>query len=319
MPLNEQTYERGVSLLKGSYIDLGVSVVSLAVSSGFLIAGVAAMIKNDTDRGSADTERILALQPVMFLVAQSFTVTTTWRDRGMFHEFDIARPTLVNVRQSFVFFLLALVLLAHVLGNVVPSKWCAFYALGSLWVVVSALHVSRTMRNWNYSDIFHSVHEEDLKDIFEKILGISQGSHEYKVFVWLSFMGALITTQAVCWSWKDEDMSFTYKGTNTLLTLWAMTSTVHMAKLCRDRADPVIGESLKEQYLFQFMVVASYIGSSLLILVIVFTLEVDDWQQYTLTVGWGFIMASVFFVSKLVRDVREASRLSRTPAATNLS
>jgi hypothetical protein len=268
------------------------------------------MIDNDKDRS-------LALQPVVFLIAQSFTVTTTWRDRSMFHEFDIARPTLVNVRQSLVFFVLALLLAAHVLGNIIT--WPAFYCVGTLWVTVSALFLSKCVRDRNYADIFQSVHEEDLKDIFEKIIGICKGSIEYQVFAYLSFATALIMLNVVnlTWNTKKEGREWNQsnKGTLFMLMFWAMTSTVHIAKLYRDRRDPNLSASMREQLPFQCMVIATWCISACSVFVCIFMLKAEDYQQFFMAVGWGFTLTSTMFLSKFLRDRREAFHIIAAAAA----
>lgn len=224
----------------------------------------------------------------------------------MFIEYDIARPTLVYVGQGVVFFVLALILGAHVLGNTIePLRWKAFYAICSLWVTVSALLISKWTRDRNYASIFESVHEDDMKEIFDKVIGICKGSSEYRAFVWISFFVAFFTTQGVNWGWRDDDMSFTFKGVITGITLWGMTGAFHMAKLCRDRRDPTLIEGLNEQCIFQVMVVASWLLSSCLIALILF-LDIGDWQKFFLAAGWGYELVSVYTLVKHLRDRREA-------------
>lgn len=231
----------------------------------------------------------------------------------MFIEFDIARPTLVNVGQSLFFFGLAILLLAHALGNIVT--WPAFYSLGSLWVIVSALLVSKWIRDRNYSQIFQSVHDDDLKEIFDKVIGVCKGSIEFQVFIWLSFAVAFLTTQITQLGWKDDDLQIAYKGTVTLFSLWCLTGTIHMAKVLRDRRDPVIGEQLKEQYPFQCMVASSFALSSCLIFVLIALPDLHDWQQFFFCVGWGYTMVATFAVVTHVRDRREALHILAAEAS----
>lgn len=300
MPLNAQVYQKAIALLRGSDIDIGVYGISFFLSLLLLFWGVSDMIDSDVDR-------VLAVQPVFFMVGQSFAVTTMWRDRTMFRECDVYRPTLVNVYATFAFFLLACFFVVHVLANDV--KWPEFYVVGSLWVTFTALQISRSIRNRDYAEMFQSVHEDDLEDVFDKIISICRGTVEYQVFVWLSFVVAFFTTQIATWSWDDDDMNVTNKGTVTILALWAITSTIHMAKLSRDREDPVLSVSINEQRLYQLMVFTSWILSCSLCFIMIFLFDIKDWQRFFLTIGWGYTLTSIYAVAKHVRDQREARHI----------
>lgn len=225
----------------------------------------------------------------------------------MFHEFDIAKPTVMNLRQSVFFFVISFFFVLHCLFNVVDiAEWRGFYAMTAVWVTASAVNLSKMIRDRNYANIFSEVHDEDLKYYFMQVASICEGSMEYRVFVWFSSVVSLILLFAVIWAWDFDELRLQSKAFITISLFWWWVSTIHLAQFLKNRTDPVIALQLKQHQPFQIMVIISCILSYGMLVWMLIGLDLKEIQRFYVIVGWGFSAFGLCLVSKHVTDRQRA-------------
>merc|ERR1719401_898620 len=64
------------------------------------------------------------------------------------------------------------------------------------------------------------------------------------------------------WSWSSDILAVERKGYISGMVLWCLFSSFHLAKLVRDRGDPIKAKELKTQVPFQVLVVGSSVLSA---------------------------------------------------------
>jgi hypothetical protein len=256
------------------------------------------MIPNDKEGHKL---RFLAMQPVFFVLAQTFTVTTTWRDRTLFKEFNIHRPTEAYRNQSLFFFAVATFFAAHCFGNM---DWMGFYATSLGWIFVSAANLSKLLRDRNYADIFERIPPQTMHECFMELSEICKGSLEFQAFSWGSTAVAVVQPFVVILFWKTHTIyKVIYKPCLMGFIAYTVRDSFYLAKLFRDIIHPARRKELTPQ--FQFFTGLSWISSIGVYVAIVLWFKVQPWVRFYLIIGWAWAMCSTFFLTKHIRDRRD--------------
>lgn len=265
-----------------------------------------------------DVTRVLTVQSIIFLVAQAFTLTRVSRDWNTFNVDDTAKPTSAYFVQVVVLFIVALGLSIYSLIRSVRGmvEWQGFYAMSLLWTTVSALCLSKAVRDRNDASIFAKVPIESQEEHFPGVLRVCHGTLEYKIFVWMSAVAAVGAMLGIMWTWDAEVMAIERKGFVSVCVLWCEVSSFHLAKLVRDRADPIKSKELRMQLPFQALVVISSACSFSVLLGGIFLMPLKTPNQVFLTVGAGFMLTTAFFLAKYVRDHLELKNVLELPDPT---
>jgi hypothetical protein len=202
----------------------------MVASCGLALGGILLMTDDDVTR-------ILTVQSIIFLVVQAFTLTRVSRDWNTFNIGNTAKPTLAYFFQVVAFFIIALGFSIYSLARSVSGvvEWQGFYAMSLLWATVSALCLSKAVRDRNDAGIFAKVPVESQAQQFIEVLRICNGTLEYKVFVWMSALASLGAMLCIMWTWDAEVMAIERKGFVSVCALWCEVSSFHLAKLVRTR------------------------------------------------------------------------------------
>jgi hypothetical protein len=259
--------------------------------------------------GEENKGRVFNIQPVAFLVAQAFTVTTVYRDRMLKQSpvIHIDKPTLIYSGQSIGFFVVAVGCV--VFNLIATAEWPGFYGVCALWVLVSSLAFSKDMRDRNYADVFTHVNPEDQHECYPKLAQLVNASIEYQVFVWLTGAFGVLNFLGVVWTWDESIMDVKDKGFFTLVAIWCEASTFRLAMMIRDWNDENRRRWMQEQMAFQVIIgLGCLVGHGVCILVISFH-DIRDWQRLLLFSAWGNSITTLFLVARLVRDRMEVQQL----------
>jgi hypothetical protein len=283
----------------------------MAASCGLAMGGILLMTDDDVTR-------VLTVQSIIFLVAQAFTLTRVSRDWNTFNIGNTARPTLAYFVQVVAFFIVALGLSIYSLARSVSGvvEWQGFYAMSLLWTTVSALCLSKAVRDRNDAGIFAKLPVESQAEQFPDVLRICNGTLEYKVFVWMSALASLGAMLGIMWTWDAEVMAVERKGFVSVCVLWCEASSFHLAKLVRDRADPMKSKELRTQLPFQALVVIASVSSFSVLLGGIFLMPLKTPKKVFLVVGSGFMLSTAFFLAKHVRDQLELKNVLERPDPT---
>lgn len=299
-------YSALITLLRGSLVDFGMSCFSMFASTVVFVVGVILMTDDNV-------KRVFCVQPIIFLIAQSFTVTNIWRDRSMRQNYMVLidKPTLLYTGQSVVFFVVALSCTIFNFATIVD--WQGFYATSAVWVGISTLSLSKVVRDWNYADIFIGLPPEDHAECFAKVSQLCKGSMEFRIFVWFSTLLSCFLLVGVVWTWDDSDVTPQAKGFISVCALWAEGSSFHLCKIVREYRELHARKDLKDNMPFQFLIVFSCIVSHVAIFLALATHKLKDWQRMHLVTSWGFALTCVFVVARHVKDRLDIFKLLETP------
>jgi len=303
-PTVDMRHSVALSLLRGSDAHLTLCCLSMVMSLVIAVVGIARMTDDEV-------KRIIAIQAVVFLMAQAFWLTRVWRDWTLSTESETAKPSVFYVSLVACLFTLAVVLVIYCLEVVID--WHGFYVISSLWVMFSAVMLSKAVRDRDFANksLQHPV--QDVQGHSEHLLHVvatCRDSLVDRVLTWFSAVLAVSMTLGFMWTWDSESMMIIIKAFMTLCTFWSEGSTFHLAKLLHDRADPNKKRELREQLGFQILVVFSTIVSYTVPLIVVVVLpDLHASKRFYLLCGLGFMMSTAFFLVKHVRDQLEFKRL----------
>merc|ERR1712188_176970 len=90
----------------------------------------------------------------------------------------------------------------------------------------------------------------------------------------------------------------------------------HLAKLVRDRMDPMKAKELADQQAYQALIVGSSLLSTGLLVAGIVAMPLEMSKKLFLITGAAFVLSTAFFLAKNVRDRLEAKRLS-SPIASS--
>merc|ERR1712046_244993 len=136
--------------------------------------------------------------------------------------------------------------------------------------------------------------------------------------LWLSAFLSVSLMLGIMWSWSDKILVVERKAYFSGMILWSLVSSFHLAKLVRDRADPVKSKELKTQIPFQVLVVASSVLSLGALLGGAFAMPLEFRQTLFLSTGTCFTTTSAFYLAKHVRDRLEVKVLGSLEAGVHV-
>merc|ERR1712113_371811 len=134
---------------------------------------------------------------------------------------------------------------------------------------------------------------------------IIRGTCMYKFFVWVACLGSTAMMMTLMWSWPKSSLNTDRKLLVTVGDLWCLTSVFHIAKLVRDKADRAKAKQLKKQVAFQVMILASMLGSSVVVVGAIYMMPLEPPQKFFMICGTLCMLCTAFFLAKSVRDTQE--------------
>lgn len=289
--------------------------VSTALS--LVLAGFGIVFVEEKQNGlDLVTKKVFAVQSVLFLFSQAFTVAKTLRDfhlgRSGTASPEVA-PTLAYVVQVLVFFALALACAIYSLVIMsVAQEWQAFFAMMILWLTLNALCLSKAVRDRQEANDVGGLDLEVQKRRLQYIWEICLGTPEYRLMLWFSTLASIGVMLGTMWTWSDDMLALERKGYVSGMVLWCLFSSFHLAKLVRDRGDPKKATELRSQLPFQILVVASSLLSAGALIGGACAMPLAFRQRLFLITGACFAITSAFYLAKHVRDRHEAMLLQAT-------
>eukprot|EP00931_Biecheleriopsis_adriatica_P095743 TRINITY_DN69356_c0_g1_i1.p1 TRINITY_DN69356_c0_g1~~TRINITY_DN69356_c0_g1_i1.p1 ORF type:complete len:344 (+),score=59.51 TRINITY_DN69356_c0_g1_i1:142-1032(+) len=261
------------------------------------------------------TKAVLAVQSILFLVAQAFTLTRVSRDWSMFGITDLAKPSLAYLVQVAGMFIIALGLAIYACFDVVQiEEWRGFYGISLLWVTISALCLSKAVRDRADAQRSSELPAEAHEVQFALISRACSGSLEYRVLVVACALLGLGVMLGLMWRWDNETMAIERKGFISVCVLWCEVSAFHLCKLIRDRADRNKTKELRQQLPFQLLVIISSLASFGLLIGGILAMPLDLPKTFFLLIGSGCMLSTAFFMAKHVRDRLELQKLLELPS-----
>lgn len=227
-------------------------------------------------------------------------------------EFEFLRPTRAYIFQVIAFFLGALACVMHSLITIqVSEQWRGTLVLAMLWIMTSSLCLAKTVRDQRDSWLWDQLAEENRSKHVERIVAAAAGSLPYKVLVWTSVLVSFALSMVWLWGGPEyKEMPFGSKGLVTVFYPFLAVCAFHLAKLVRDRADPVKKKDLDRQVPYQFLVVAGFIIAAASFIAGVCTVEGATMpQRMFLATGGTYLTFSCLFLAKQVRDALESEDL----------
>lgn len=307
------TFERALELLRGSDANFGLCCVSTALS--LLAAGVGIISMEQDKEVRSDTARmtqIFAFQSIVFLLSQGFTVAKSLRDYhlGSLDSMADVKPSNAYMVQVMLFFVLALVCSFYSLvALAISPEWQAFFAMIILWLMLNVLCLSKAIRDRHEASTFGGLPLHSQASRLQHIWAMSNGTKEYMAMLWLSAIASVSLMLGIMWSWSDQILVVERKAYISGMILWSLVSSFHLAKLVRDRADPLKSKELKTQLPFQVLIVASSVLSLAALLGGAFFMPLELRQRLFLLTGTCFTTTSAFYLAKHVRDRLEVKAL----------
>merc|ERR1712139_293395 len=190
------------------------------------------------------------------------------------------------------------------------------FAMLILWVTCNALCLSKAVRDRHDAEQWSKYPIEQQAAHLQDLLKIARGTIEYRVVVGVSALAAVVTMLSLMWSWSSEVLAIERKGFITACVLWCEGSSFHLAKLVRDRMDPLKAKELADQQAYQALIVGSSLLSTGLLLGGIVAMPLEMSKKLFLITGAAFVLSTAFFLAKNVRDRLEARKLSSPVAST---
>lgn len=314
-----EAYQSAVSLLRGTFANHVLCCSAMICSLCLTVAGYIIMTDGDS------CGRTLTLMAVCYIVSQSFTVAKVSRDRLMAgsreedkqSELDFLRPTPQYVVQVLCFFALACLIFAYAVTLLdINSEWFAFVALVFIWLLVSILCLTKSIRDRKDASTFGAVAVARQPGKLRRVIEISIGTLEYRILVRSAFAVSVLFT--LIWIWK-ADIVVERKGFLSLALIFNVSAGFHMAKLLRDLKDQEKARELRSQTAFIFMVVASFVISLLVPVVGICVMPLEIEQRLFLLVGQLMTSNTCLNLAKMVRDMIEQKKLlKRLPISEDI-
>jgi len=307
----DEHWHRGIKLLRGTfgnYVNCWVSFVASLVLAciGFVLMADSAEV------------RALPFYATLFLVSQCMTLAKVARDQQMAAaggetlEFEFLRPTRAYIIQVVVFFLGAVACVVHSLFTIkVSEQWRGTLVLTMLWIMTSSLCLAKTVRDQRDSALWDQLAEENRSKHVERIVAAAAGSTPYKVLVWVSVLVSISLSMVWLWGGPEyAEMPVASKGLVTVCFPFLAVCSFHLAKLVRDRADPVKKKDLDRQLPYQFLVVAGFLIAAVSFVAGVCAVDGATMpQRMFLATGGTYLTFSCLFLAKQVRDALESEDL----------
>lgn len=310
----DQSWDSAVALLRGSKANFCLCCGAMVASAIFTVVGCQMMTSGDTVASN------LMIVSMTFLVSQAFNVAKLSRDRYMARmaledpsvpkSMHVFIPTKGYIAQTLAFTLASLVFAMYSLFAIqVELAWSGFGILSLLWLLVASLCLSKAVRDRRDAFAWSSTSSTHIKQSQMKhVLNVCAGSLEYRVLVWVAFLGALCFMMIFIWTgWME--LALERRAFLSICIIFHANSCFHMAKLVRDRADPAKLEDLQKNLPFQAMVVVSFGLSFMIPVGAICAMGLEAEQTLFLLVGQFMTMNTTLNVAKTVRDKQEMEKL----------
>jgi hypothetical protein len=310
----DRSWDAAVALLHGSQANHFLCCGSLVLSATFTVVGFVMMTEGHR------IARNLMIVSMIFLLSQAFSVAKLSRDRYMAKmatsdptvpkSWHVFLPTKAYIVQVLVFTAASLfsAVLSMMQIQVNPS-WYGFGFLALIWLLVASLCLSKSARDRRDANAWASATATHLKQLQMKhVLNVCAGSLEYRVLVWVAFISAICFFMVFTWAGWIE-LALERRGFLSICVLFHANSCFHMAKLVRDRGDPVKSAELQKQLPFQAMVIASFVISLMVPLVSICMMNLEAEKTLFLLVGQLMTTNTTLNVAKTVRDKQEMQKL----------
>jgi len=317
----DASFHKAIILLRGSLPNYLLCWVSTALSCVFVALGITFMEEDENGLALA-TKKAFAAQSVVFLISQAFTLAKTNRDTHVSKSdatLAVLKPTLAYLIQVFGFFVLALICATYslIVSSTVP-EWRAFFAMAIVWIMLSVLCLSRAIRDRHEAQSCESLPAEAQELRLQHIYSTCRGTLEFVVLVWGSALISVALMLGTMWSWSSDVLAVERKGYFSGMILWSWVSAFHLAKLVRDRADPVKLKELSRQIPYQALIVSSAVLSTASLIVGAVLMPLALRHRLFLLAGACFTISAAFFLAKLVRDRQEVERLKELPGDSDV-
>merc|ERR1712093_900435 len=193
----------------------------------------------------------------------------------------------------------------------VTDQWRGTLTLAMLWIMTSSLCLAKTVRDQRDAWLWDQIAEENRANHVERIAAAAAGSLPYKLLVWLSVIVSFALSMGWLWFGPEYgDVPTASKGLVSICYPFCAVCAFHLAKLVRDRADPVKKKDLDRQIPFQILSVTGFIIASVSFIVAVCTVEGATMpQRMFLATGGTYLTFSCLFLAKQVRDALESEDL----------
>jgi len=312
------TFESALKLLRGTNANFGLCWVSTALSLIAAGLGIIFMeLDNEVRSDTATMTKVFAVQSIVFLLSQGFTVAKSLRDYhlGSLDSMADVKPTNAYMVQVLLFLVLAIGCSFYSLvALAITPEWQAFFAMIIVWIMLNVLCLSKAIRDRHEASSFGGLPLHTQQSRFQHILIMSTGTKEYMAMLWLSTILSISLMLGIMWSWSGKILAIERKAYISGMILWSIISSFHLAKLVRDRADPVKSNELKTQIPFQVLCIASSLLSFGALLVGAFVMPLELRQRLFLLTGTCFTTTSALYLAKHVRDRLEAKALCSADA-----
>lgn len=309
-----EAYQAAVLLLRGTFANHVLCCAAMACSLCFTVVGYIIMTDGDP------CSRTLTIMAVCYVVSQSFTLAKVSRDRLMVKscpagsevEVEFMRPTPQYMVQVVCFFALSCGIFAYAVTLLdIDPEWYAFVALVFIWVLVSILCLTKSVRDRNDSSLWEAIEPASQPTQLRRLIGVSIGTLEYRTLVRASFAVSVVFT--LTWIWK-VDIAVERKGFLSLALIFNATAGFHIAKLLRDLKVKEKARELRAQTAFVVMVISSFAISLFAPVVGICIMPLQIEQRLFLLVGQLMTSNTCLNLAKMVRDVMEQKVLiSRLP------
>merc|ERR1719321_1439680 len=200
----DEHWKRSIKLLRGTFGNYVNCWCSFATSLALACIGFVMM---------ADTAEVRALPfyATLMLISQCMTLAKVARDQQMASaggetlEFEFLRPTRAYIFQVIFFFLAAVACVVHSLFTIkLSDQWRGTLTLAMLWIMTSSLCLAKTVRDQRDGTLWDQLAPENRHLHMEKIVAAAAS-----------------------------------KGLISVCYPFCAVCAFHLAKLVRDRADPV--------------------------------------------------------------------------------
>merc|ERR1711903_386460 len=130
----------------------------------------------------------------------------------------------------------------------------------------------------------------------QHILSTCSGTMELRAALWFGAVASVLLMLGTMWSWSEDVLAAERKGYFSGMVVFSLVSSFHLAKLVRDRADPIKMKELNNQIPYQALIVVSSVLAygALLAGALVMPLSIDH-RLFVLT-GSCFTTSAAFYL-----------------------
>ena len=325
-PAPPEATAKALDILHGTNGNFIVAVLSFVIA--LVVAIVGAFQATMTDAG-----RKLFVVSLIWMVAQTFTLAKTIRDRFLAELLlprlgylaTVVEGTKAWLLQAVLLFVASCVFVIHSLKAHVEAveeggaSWTGgggLAVLGAAFSLVASVYLCKAVRDRADAALFTAL---DLPDKFDKIIAVCSGTKANMAVVVVGVVGSLAATLGGAWSMPADVVSIERKGFILVAVLFMCASSFHVAKLIRDDKD----EKLKAQHhcMFRLLVWGAFVIALGLAFIGVQVMTIPAPEKAYIQVGQLAILSCNLSFAKMIRDGQEVRKLTQAgaPAENNTS